>query len=245
MPRTRSRRAEVPSWSDASGGRPPGRGPFLGLAAVVALLAVLLLALRPEAVSPVRVRDFILSFGILAPVAYAALYLVGVFIPYGTTILTVAAGLAFGPLRGSLLTFSVTVFATLLPFSISRRLGRAWVEEKVGGTRVEKYAEKMNRNAFLVFFYLRLVPSLPYEAQNYIAGITRITTLQFFLATVLGIGPIILILAFLGDSLTDPGSPRFWLATGIYLSVLLGPAGGALLLRKLRKRRPPSGIGSS
>jgi uncharacterized membrane protein YdjX (TVP38/TMEM64 family) len=222
-------------------GNHPGRGSkrpglrLLELLIVIVVVTAILVGAHPEALSPQEVRDFVLSFGVLAPVVFALLYLGAVFIPYGTTILTIAAGLAFGPLWGSILTFSITIVASLLPFTISRHLGRDWVEEKVGNTRVEKYAEQINRNAFLVFFYLRLIPGLPYEAQNYIAGITRISTTQFFLATVFGIGPIIFVLAFLGDSLTDPGSPQFWLAAGIYLTVLLAPIFTAVILKKLGK----------
>lgn len=200
---------------------------------LVAVFAAVLIGVHPEALSPEHIRDFVISFGILAPLVYAALYLVGVFVPYGTTVLTLAAGLAFGALWGSLLTFTVTLFACLLPFTLARRLGRAWVEQKVGHTRVEKYASLINRNAFLVFFYLRLIPSLPYEAQNYIAGISRISSREFFVATALGIGPIIFILAFLGDGLTAPGSAAFWLAAAIYLLAVLGPVLISLVLRKL------------
>lgn len=201
----------------------------------LAVLAAVVLAFSREALSPEAVRDFVTEFGVLAPVVFAGIYLVGVFVPFGTTVLTVSAGLAFGPLRGGLLTFGVTIFASLLPFAVARRLGQAWVEARVGGTRVEKWADLINRNAFLVFLYLRLLPTLPYEVQNYIAGISRIRPLQFVLATVLGIGPIIFILAFLGDSLTTPGSPGFWLAVVLYLGALLAPVVGGWTLKKMGK----------
>lgn len=201
------------------------------------LLLAVVAAFRAGLVEPMRMRDFILSFGVLAPAIWTLLYLVAVFIPYATTIMTIAAGLAFGTVWGSVLTYSVTIFASLLPFTVSRRLGRRWVEARVGGTRMERYANLINENAFLVFFYLRLIPSLPYELQNHIAGITRITYGQFMLASVLGIGPILFILAFLGESLSVPGSTGFWIAAGIYVAALLSPVFIALIRRRLGK--PP------
>jgi uncharacterized membrane protein YdjX (TVP38/TMEM64 family) len=162
---------------------------------------------------------------------------VAVFIPYATTIMTVAAGLAFGAVQGAVLTFSVTIFASLLPFTVARRLGRNWVEARVGGTRLQRYSDLINRNAFLVFFYLRLIPSLPYELQNHIAGVSRITYPQFMLASVLGIGPIILILTFLGDALSEPGTRDFWIATAIWLTALGAPVVVALIRRRMGK--PP------
>jgi uncharacterized membrane protein YdjX (TVP38/TMEM64 family) len=201
------------------------------------LLVLLVVAYRADLLDPEHLKEFVLSFGTLAPVVWALLYVVAVFIPFATAIMTVAAGLAFGAAWGSVLTFCETIFASLLPFTVSRRLGREWVEARVGGSTMKKYADLINRNAFLVFFYLRLIPSLPYELQNHIAGVTRITYRQFMLASALGIGPIILILAFLGDSLSEPGSREFWIAVGIWTAALLSPVFVALARRWLGK--PP------
>jgi uncharacterized membrane protein YdjX (TVP38/TMEM64 family) len=216
--------------------RSPGET-LVRVLAVVILLLALVAAVRAGLVDPVAVRDFILSFGRLAPLVWIALYLGAVFVPYATTVMTIAAGLAFGTVWGGLLTYGVTIFASLLPFTVSRHLGREWVEWRVGGTKVKRWADLINRNAFLVFFYLRLVPSIPYELQNHIAGVTRIRHREFFLASALGNGPVLFIMAFLGDSLSDPGSPRFWLAAAIFLAALLAPLAVAWVRSRLGK--PP------
>jgi uncharacterized membrane protein YdjX (TVP38/TMEM64 family) len=209
----------------------------LQVAGVVLLLVALGVALRIGWVDPSRLRDFLLSFGAMAPVVWILLYLVAVFIPYATTVMTVAAGLAFGVVQGGLLTYGVTLFASLLPFAVARRLGRDWVERRVGGTRVEKYVDLINRHAFLVFFYLRLLPTLPYEVQNHVAGVSRISYRNFILASALGNGPIIFVLVFLGDEIGTPDTPRFWAALGLYIAAIVFP----LVLAMVRKRlgKPP------
>jgi uncharacterized membrane protein YdjX (TVP38/TMEM64 family) len=224
-------------------GAAPGKERLLRVLGALALLLVLVVAYRADLLDPVTMRDLILSFGILAPVIWVLIYLVAVFIPYATTIMTVAAGLAFGAVWGAVLTFSVTIFASLIPFTVARRLGRAWVEARVGGTRLQRYSDLINRNAFLVFFYLRLIPSLPYELQNHIAGVTRITYRQFMLASALGIGPIILILTFLGDALSEPGSRDFWIATAIWVTALSAPLFVALIRRRMGKPPLLEGVG--
>lgn len=201
------------------------------------VLVALGLALRAGWFDPGRVKEFILSFGVLAPVIWGLLYLAAVFIPYATTVMTVAAGLAFGVVWGAILTYGVTLFASLLPFTVARRLGREWVERKLGNTRVEKYVELINRHAFLILFYLRLIPSIPYEVQNHIAGVTRITYRHFLLASALGNGPVLVILALFGDGLADPASLRFLIAVGLYGIALLSPILIALTRRALGK--PP------
>jgi len=210
---------------------------WLRVGGVVALLFALALALHAGWLDPSRVKGFLLSFGPLAPLVWILVYLVAVFIPYATTVMTVAAGLAFGVVRGGLLTYGVTLFASLLPFTVARRLGRDWVERRVGGTRMEKYVELINRHAFLVFFYLRLLPTLPYEIQNHVAGVTRISYRHFLLASALGNGPILFVLVFLGDGMDTLGSRRFWAAVVLYALALLSPIIVALVRRRMGK--PP------
>jgi len=215
----------------------PRSAPWLRLLGALVLLTAVALALRAGWLDPSRVQEFILSFGLMAPVIWVLLYLVAVFIPYATTIMTVAAGLAFGVFWGTILTYWVTLLASLLPFTVARRLGQDWVERRVGNTRMERYAELINRHAFLIFFYLRLIPSIPYEIQNHIAGVSRISYRHFLLASALGNGPILIILAFLGDGLAVPDSPQFWLAVVLYALALLAAPVIALIRRSLGK--PP------
>lgn len=193
------------------------------VAVVFAVLLAVVLAYNADLIYPRAVQHFVLDFGILAPLIWIALYLVAVFIPYGTSVLTIAAGLAFGVIWGSVLVYVTTVFASLIPMLVSRRLGQRWVESKIDKSRLKKYVDLINRHAFLVFFYLRLLPTIPYEVQNYIAGVTRISYVQFFLASLLGDGPVLFIMVFFGDGLTDPGSPRFWVAAGLYLLIIVSP----------------------
>ncbi len=202
---------------------------------VAAVLAALVAAARAELADPLAVKELVLGFGPFAPLVWAVLYLGAVFVPYATTVMTMAAGLAFGTVRGSMLTYGLTPFASLLPFAVSRRLGRAGIEGALGNTRVQKYVDLVNRHAFLVFFYLRLLPTVPYEVQNYIAGVTRISYRQFLLASFLGNGPMLFILAFLGDSVSDPTSPRFRVAAALYLAALLLPVFLSLARRRFRQ----------
>ncbi len=212
-------------------------GSWLRPAGAVLFLVALGVGLRAGWLGPSQLRDFLLSFGMLAPLVWILIYLVAVFIPYATTVMTVAAGLAFGVVRGGLLTYCVTLFASLLPFTVARRLGRDWVEGRVGGTRAEKYVDLINQHAFLVFFYLRLLPTLPYEIQNHVAGVSRISYGHFLLASALGNGPILFVLVFLGDGMAKPEGSRFWAAVVLYGLAIVSPLVLGLVRRWMGK--PP------
>jgi uncharacterized membrane protein YdjX (TVP38/TMEM64 family) len=213
-----------PDGPEAPGLHPGGREVLalllLGGAAVVALLS--------GGFDPIRWKEFILSFGPWAPVLWTGVYLVAVFIPYATTVMTVTAGLAFGAVWGTVLPYCVTLFASLLPFSVSRHFGRPWVERWLSRTRFAAQIDRINQHAFVIFFYLRLIPSVPYEIQNHIAGVSRLTYREFLLASLLGNAPILFVLAFLGEGLGRLWTPRFWIAVGIYAAALLAPMGVAL-----------------
>lgn len=210
------------------------RAVLLQLLALGMLVLALLAGLHPQAFEPALLRDVVLSFGYLAPLAYAVLYAAAVFVPFAASIVAVAGGLAFGTLWGGVFTYLLTLFASLAPMALARWLGRARVEAWIGNTRVQRYADLINRNAFLVFLYLRLIPSIPYELQNYIAGVSRIRYREFLLAGALGNAPVIFIMAAFGDSLTAPGSVAFWLAAGLFAASLLVPLLVALIWRRWR-----------
>jgi len=203
----------------------------IGLAG--ALASVIFITVNAGLFDPMSVRSYILRFGRWAPVIWIILYVPATFIPYATSIMTVAAGLAFGSVPGALLTYGVTSFASFLPFSVSRWLGRSWVEYAIGRSRVAPYVARLNRHSFVVFLYLRLLPTIPYELQNHIAGVSRIRKRDFFLASVLGNGPATFVMAFFGDSLASTGSIHFWVATILYAGMLVLP----LLVVRQRARR--------
>ena len=198
----------------------------LKMKALIGLVLLGILFLIPgyfDLFNPEFISEYVAQFGIWGPIIFSLIYLVFLFIPFGSTVTTVTAGLLYGPLYGGLFVLFLTVFLSLVPFYVARKLGKSWVERKVREVNVDKYLDKINENSFVILFYLRLIPSVPYEFQNYIAGLTNIRPVKYMLATFLGIFPIIFILTFLGNSLSDIGGQDFWVAVILFLAFLLLP----------------------
>lgn len=186
--------------------------------------------------SPSLIKEFVEGFGNYSLLVFSAIYLLFLFIPFGSTVTTVAAGLIYGAFIGAILTLILTTFLSVVPFLVARKLGKNWVERKVKEINIDNYLHKINENSFVILFYLRLIPSIPYEFQNYIAGLTNITTKKYMLATFLGILPIIFILTFLGQNLTDIGSNDFWVAVFLFLAFLLLPPVIYIIRKKIKKK---------
>jgi uncharacterized membrane protein YdjX (TVP38/TMEM64 family) len=187
--------------------------------------------------NPERIRDTIQSVGYLAPFLYVLIYsLAPVFFIPGW-IITIGGGLAFGPLWGTTLTVVGATIGATLAFFVGRSLGRDFVTRllkekfKALGSLDEQAASR----GFEVIFFLRLIPLVPFNALDYMAGISKIGTRDYILGTFLGIIPGTFAYVYLGSTLTNIHSWEFALAVGLLISLSLIP-----MFYKWRKKRDHS-----
>jgi uncharacterized membrane protein YdjX (TVP38/TMEM64 family) len=84
---------------------------------------------------------------------------------------------------------------------------------------------------------MRLIPVLPWEVQNYVAGLTKVKIPVFLLGTLIGIIPGSFALVFLGDSISDPSSWQFFAAIGINIIFFLIPVIYLFIKNRIDKRK--------
>jgi len=184
------------------------------------------------------VHAFITGFGPWAPLVYAALYILSAPIPFLAPVLSAVGGLLFGAGLGTLYTLVIATASAFVPFVMARRLGREWVESRLKGKKLDDiYQRSEGKGGFMFIVLLRLIPVLPWEVQNYVAGITRVSPVTFALGTMLGIIPGTFSLAFLGSAVTDPGSWKFYAAIVLKIATALIPAVYALVRARMARRR--------
>jgi len=197
---------------------------LLAFLALVALAVYAYFSQYPELTSD-NLERFISSFGPWAVAVYVLAYLLSSPIPFLAPILSATGGLLFGPALGASLAVLVAAVTSLVPFTISRRLGREWVSAKLQGSRLNNLYQHFDRggSGFSFVLLLRLVPVMPWELQNYIAGVTQVTVLTYLVATILGSIPLTVCLAILGAAVKNPGSWQFVAALGLTAVVLVTP----------------------
>lgn len=145
-------------------------------------------------------RDYILSFGVLAPVASCLLIVLqALAAPVPSFVITFANGLAFGLLWGWLLSVFGHALAAAVCFWISRSLGRVPVEVLVGRTGLQSADRWFVRWGAYAVFAARLVPGIAFDAVSYAAGLTSMQFRKFLIATTLGIAPQSLVYSYLGN----------------------------------------------
>jgi len=206
----------LPTGSEA----PNPRQKFLNLLRLAVLLilfglsAYLLTVHRQWFDNPKVLRGEVVSWGAWAPIVYMILYAVGPSFLVPGAVMTIAAGLAFGAWWGSLWSLVGADAGAIVAFGAGRFLGRSFVERTMG-VRFRRILNRLERHGFYLTMYLRLVPVIPYNAFNLLAGASPIRFKDYFWASILGMIPGTVLFAVLGDSLWKPGSPRFFIALGL------------------------------
>lgn len=176
--------------------------------------------LRDMPLTPESVRTAVVSWGALAPMAYIVILALRPFLFFPSTLLFIAAGLAFGPLLGTLYAAVGGTTGALVTFILARSLGREFVQARLP-PRLRRMQEQ-EWGARLIFI-LNLVPIVPITAVNYGAGLSRVSLRHYTLAVIGGLTPRAFAYSFFGDSLLDIGSTQFLAAIGVLALLVIVP----------------------
>lgn len=216
---------------------------FAGIAALFGVLYLLWGGFRDEVNAAVGIlsrgdieglRDYILSFGMLAPVASLFLMVLqAIAAPLPSFLITFANGLAFGVFWGWMLSLAGHVLAAVVCFGISRSLGRVPVEVLVGKAGLESADRWFARWGMYAVFAGRLVPGISFDVISYAAGLTKMRFSGFVVATALGIAPQTFLYSFLGRQ-----APEYM---GLFLvtsAMVIAGFVGYVVYRRKKQRRP-------
>lgn len=165
-----------------------------------------------------RLRDWVLGFGVLAPLVFIGIYAVATVAFLPGTPLSLLAGLVFGPVMGTLwIVVGATVGATLA-FLIGRYAARSLVEGWMArDERVRKLDEGVEKQGWRMLLITRLVPLFPFNLQNYAYGLTKIGLVTYVGLTAVCIIPGAAVFAFAGGSLANAREDLT--STFVYLGV--------------------------
>ena len=173
------------------------------------------------------------GLGPWAPAAFVALKVVTVVLAIPSAPVTFAGGALFGVAWGTALNVVAATLGAICTFFIGRKLGRAEVEQRLGG-RLKELDDGLAANGLSFMLFLRLVPLFPFNGINYGAGLTRVSFRDYLLGTFFGIMPGAAVFTAIGAAAAE-GSPT---------KALLGLGGLGLLAlipAFVRRRRPEEG----
>jgi uncharacterized membrane protein YdjX (TVP38/TMEM64 family) len=134
-------------------------------------------------------------WGILASIGIMVLHS---FIPFPGELVAISNGMIYGPLWGTVITWTGAMIGAFLSFFLARRLGRPFVQKILNKKSVEGIDEWINRYGSSTLLISRFIPIIAFNLINYAAGLTCITWWSFAWTTGLGILPLTTIMVIMG-----------------------------------------------
>ncbi|MBD3203844.1 hypothetical protein GF327_06090, partial [Candidatus Woesearchaeota archaeon] len=153
--------------------------------------------------SPEKIDSFVSKFGILAPIAYIAVYITATLFFLPDALLTIAGGSLFGKFEGMLYSMIGVIFGAVIAFLLARYLGRGFVEKWIikKSDFLEKYDKKLRYHGVWVMLFFRLIPFFPYNSLNFALGLTNVRFWDYFIATIIGLIPGTFFYSYFGEAL--------------------------------------------
>jgi uncharacterized membrane protein YdjX (TVP38/TMEM64 family) len=190
-----------------------------------------------------QLADRARSAGAVGVAIFFAAYVVSTVAFLPGSILTLAAGFAYGPLWGIAIVSPASVAGSTCAFLLGRTLLRGWAEARVGASaRVRAIDAAVSREGFKIVLLLRLSPVIPFNALNYALSLSNVSVRTYVLASFLGMLPGTAFWVYLGSlapaaaelssASDDAGSVR----TMLYVAGLAATAAAAFIGTRAARR---------
>ena len=130
------------------------------------------------------------ELGPAAPLVFILVWIAAcVFFLPGTPV-TVVGAFVFGPIWGTIYTLIGATLGATAAFLVGRYAARGMVEGLVRKNRVlQKIDAGVERQGWRMLMITRLVPIFPFNAQNFVYGLTRIRLLTYVVLTLIFMAP--------------------------------------------------------
>lgn len=198
------------------------RGALLGLGAVVIAAVAVALLLHPE---PDDIELLFRGGGVAGPALFVVAYVVLTLVVFPAAPLTIASGALYGAFAGAALSVGAATLGATSAFLLARRATGGVTVSAGGDGRLAAIERRLSGRGLYALLGLRLVPVIPFNALNYAAAASTISTRDYVQATVIGIIPGALLYAAIGAGLSNPASTLF-------VGAVLVAAAVALLIRQ-------------
>lgn len=201
-----------------------------------ALVVIVFASLNTEQLNPQSIQQFIEDSGQLAPLFFILAYILSTVLFLPGSVLTLLGGALFGPLLGTFYSLTAATLGAMLAFLIARYLASDWVAQKSSG-KLKQLMLGVESEGWRFVAFTRLVPLFPFNLLNYALGLTKISFLQYCLATYIFMLPGAIAytyLGYIGKEAATGGEDlvqKILLGIGLLAMVIFIPR----LVNKLRK----------
>jgi uncharacterized membrane protein YdjX (TVP38/TMEM64 family) len=136
-----------------------------------------------------------------AAVPFIFIYAFAALVLLPDSLLTIAAGVIFGLVRGLVLVSIGSMLGATAAFFLGRSLARDWVHRRIDRwPKFRALDRAISRHGFWVVFLTRLSPIIPYGLLNYAYGLTTVRVRDYLLASWIGMLPASLLYVYAGTA---------------------------------------------
>lgn len=172
-----------------------------------------------------ELSDYLRSFGAYSIVLGMLAVYIQVMLPIIPFVLVAGANvLVFGLFWGFVINFVMAVLGAFTGFFFARYYGHERVEAWLSKyPAVKQFNKKLEQQGFFYVLLGRMIPVIPSTAISLGAGITKIRTRDYFLGTLIGKLPIILLESFIGHDLLHfhEYKGRLLILCGVFIALLV------------------------
>jgi uncharacterized membrane protein YdjX (TVP38/TMEM64 family) len=147
---------------------------------------------------------WISDLGPWGPVFFFVFYILATLLFLPGLIPTMAAGVLFGVIQGTLLVSISSISGATLAFLTGRYLAREWVAAMIrGNQKFEAIDAAVAQEGWKIVGLTRLSPVFPFNLLNYAFGLTQVSLKHYFLASWIGMLPGTVMYVYIGSLAGD------------------------------------------
>lgn len=241
--------SEAKGIINAAGGRKPSKGSLIKLALIFFLLLTIPIIWRWTTLNEWINLDTVIDWQQSIRNHPAAFYLViGVYVLgslalFPVTILNVATVFTFGPLLGNVYALVGWLISAAMGYGIGRAIGRQMVQ-KLTRSWLDRIIQRADRHGFFTVLTMRVFPVAPFTLVNVFVGASGIRFRDFFLASLIGRIPGIILLSLAGIQIEnilrrpDAMSTILLMFTLLLIPPAISWLWKRVLLERQRQRQP-------
>lgn len=175
----------------------------------------------------------------LAAAALVGMYaLKSLSVIFPIAVLYLCAGLLFSPFWAIVVNLAGLFVCLTLPFLLGRLYGRGLVEKLAARyPSVRRFDEIKSDNEYFLAYFVKVIGVIPCDVSSLLFGAMRLRYRRYIVGAMVGMLPFMAAATFLGRTITQPGSPGFWISCAAL--PLISGISYLLYRRYLRRRKRP------
>ena len=219
----------------------------IGLALVAGVLGYVTSVHAPAIVRLIsnthRFHDYLNSFGVWSALVFIVFQALQVVIsPIPGELTQVAGGFVYGTYVGTVYSLIGILIGSVIAFYIARWFGFPLMRLLVPERMLEKFKFLINTpKAEIGMFILFFIPGVPKDVLTYVAGLTPVNPVHFFIMATAARLPGILLSSFIGAHVEEKEYTQVFIASALAVAVFVfGVIFRENIVRRIKRHHPPA-----